>query len=70
MHVQAEAVHPVQIIGLELNLSQLPDDIMHIIGSDREDAGVMALDAVLCSSPLVQVVLLQCCTNEWPVCPL
>jgi hypothetical protein len=63
LHAQAEAVHPVHIIGLELNLSHLPDDTTHITGSGREDAGVTGLDAMLCGSSLVWVVLLQCCTN-------
>jgi hypothetical protein len=35
-----EAILPVRIIRMELNLSDLPDDVIHVPGFDGEDGGV------------------------------
>jgi hypothetical protein len=33
-------MHPVHIVGMELNLNCLPDDAIHVSGFGGEDGGV------------------------------
>jgi hypothetical protein len=40
-HAQTEAILPVHIVGLELNLSRLPDGSIHVSGFGGEDGGVV-----------------------------
>jgi hypothetical protein len=42
----ARAILLVRIIGMELNISQLPDNVVHVSRSGRWDTGVTELDAV------------------------
>jgi hypothetical protein len=38
---EAEAMLLVHVIGMELNLGPLPDDVMQVSGFGGEDAGVL-----------------------------
>jgi hypothetical protein len=36
-----EAILPVHIVGMELNLNRLLDDVIHVLGFGGEDGGVL-----------------------------
>jgi hypothetical protein len=44
---QTEAILPVHILGMELILTLLPDDVIHVSGFGGENGGALCLDAVL-----------------------
>jgi hypothetical protein len=44
---QTEAIFPLHIIGMEFNLSRLPDSAIHVSGFGGGDGGVVWLDTVL-----------------------
>jgi hypothetical protein len=39
--IQQEAVLPIHIIGMKLDRSHFPDDVIHVSRFGGEDAGVM-----------------------------
>jgi hypothetical protein len=43
---ETEAILPVHIVGMKLNLNRLPDDAIHVPGFGGEDGGVVWLDVV------------------------
>jgi hypothetical protein len=49
----AEAILPVHIIGMELNLNRFPDHAIHVSGFGGEDGGFMELNDMsqVCAVP-------------------